>query len=158
MVVLGGVAGDAEVARALLGRKLRNGEALAKLRAMVTAQGGDARVIDDPDRLPRAPVQAPAPAPRTGVVAAIDATAVGVAAMRLGAGRAQKGDVIDPAVGVVVERTVGTAVRAGEALATVHAQTADAARRACADVAAAFLVADAAPPAAPLVLDVMTAL
>ena len=64
-------------------------------------------------------------APSSGVVAAVDAQAVGLAAMGLGAGRATKDDRIDPAVGVVLVRKVGDPVRDGEPLADGHALTLD---------------------------------
>ncbi len=75
--------------------------------------------------------------------------------MRLGAGRVKKGDAIDPAVGVVLDRTVGAPVKAGERLATVHARTADAAEAAAAEVVAAYTIGAGPPPARPLIYDVV---
>jgi pyrimidine-nucleoside phosphorylase len=158
MLVLGGAAPEADRGRALVAEKLRDGSGLAKFREMVVAQGGDASAIDDPDRLPQAPIRRRVPAPRSGFVTAVDAAGVGLAAMRLGAGRAKKGDTIDAAVGVVVDRPVGGEVQAGDSLATIHARTEEAARRLQADVAGAFTIAGAPPPAQPLVLDVITAI
>jgi pyrimidine-nucleoside phosphorylase len=148
MLALGGVAPTPEAGEAELRRRLARGDALERFQAMVAAQGGDPAVTERPERLPRAPVQAVVPAPRAGVVAAIDAAAVGLAAMRLGAGRAAKDDTIDPAVGVVVERPVGAEVGRGEALAIVHARDTAAAAAAVAEVGAAFAIGAAAPPQA----------
>jgi pyrimidine-nucleoside phosphorylase len=156
MLVLGGVARSVDAGRAILAGKRRAGAGLAKLREMVVAQGGAAAVIDDPDRLPRAPVIERVPAPRGGVVTAIDATGVGLAAMRLGAGRAKKGDPIDPAVGIVIDRPVGSAVQAGEPLATVHARTDADARQAVAEVRSTFTVGQEVGGTQPMVLDVVT--
>ena len=61
------------------------------------------------------------PSARAGYVSRIRAEAVGLVSMGLGGGRAKKGDRIDPAVGVVLHKKLGDAVREGEALATVHA-------------------------------------
>lgn len=151
MLVLGGRAATPEDGVADLRRRIHNGDALAKFGEMVRAQGGDARVVEDGDVLPRAPHRVPVLSPTAGVVAAIDATAVGIAAMRLGAGRVKKGDPVDPAVGIVIERTVGAEVAAGDPLATVHARDEAAAAGAVRDVAGAFKVADARPPEQPLV-------
>src|SRR2546427_10577186 len=97
------------------------GSALAKSAQWVDAQGGDRRVVDDSRRLPAAPVRIVVEAPSSGVVAAVDAQALGLAAMGLGAGRATKDDRVDPAVGVVLVRKSGDPVRDGEPLADVHA-------------------------------------
>ena len=65
-------------------------------------------------------------APRSGYIAAIHAEQVGMASVRLGAGRARKGDPIDPAVGFVLQAKVGDHVEKGQPLIEVHARTASA--------------------------------
>ncbi len=157
MLVLGGKTPSAADGAAELRGLVRSGEAMVKFSAMVEAQGGDVAAVWDPARLPRAAVQMPAPSPASGIVAAIDGAAIGLAAMRLGAGRSKKGDLIDPAVGVVLERAVGAEVQAGESLATVHAQTRGAAERAAAEVAAAYAIGAKAPAVRPLILEVVEA-
>lgn len=149
MLVLGGKTASAVEGAEQLRRLLRSGAALAKFEEMVAAQGGDVAVVRDPSRLPRASVDLPVPAPIAGRVTAIDALAVGVAAMRLGAGRVKKGDPIDPAVGITLRRKTGDAVGRGDALATVHARTEDDARRGVADVAAAYRLGAAGGAAMP---------
>ena len=115
--------GDSDAARrARLLDGLQSGAALAKLRAFVVNQGGDGTYIDEPDRLPTAPVQTPLSAPHGGTIAAIDAEALGRATVALGAGRATKADTIDHAVGIVLARKVGDTVRAGEPLLMIHAR------------------------------------
>ncbi len=82
---------------------LDGGEALERFRLMVEAQGGDPRVVDDPQGvLPRAPIVLPIPAGTDGTLAAVDAEAIGWASVALGAGRIRKGDPIDRAVGLVL--------------------------------------------------------
>ncbi len=111
---------DAE-ARALLVGVLERGEAWAKFRQMVAGQGGDLAFIDDPERLPSAPVQIDLPAPQAGYVAAIDGMALGLAVNDLGGGRARKEDQIDPAVGLSLKAKVGDQVYLGQPLLTIHA-------------------------------------
>jgi len=155
MVTLSGVARSPGEGRALLTKLLDGGGALAKLAEMVEAQGGQRRVVEDPRVLPVAPVQLPATAPSSGYVAAIDAQAIGLAAMGLGAGRAKKDDVVDPAVGIVLDKKVGDPVTAGDPLAVVHAadraRAAEAARR----VQAAFRIAPQAAEMRPLIHEVI---
>jgi thymidine phosphorylase len=98
---------------------LADGRAMRVWRAMVRAQGGD------PDApLPAAAEVEVMTAPRDGVVAAVDALAVGVAAWRLGAGRARKEDPVSAAAGVVLRRRPGERVRAGEPLLELHTEEA----------------------------------
>jgi thymidine phosphorylase len=97
-------------------------------------------------------VQRPVPAPRDGVVAAMDVRALGLAVVALGGGRLQAGDAVDPRVGLAAVRPRGHWVRAGEPLAVVHAASEAAADTAVAAVQGAIGLADeaAAPPAAVL--------
>src|SRR2546428_6450280 len=120
MAVLAGVAADERAGRALLLERLSRGDGLAKFRELVQAQGGDLAVIDDPEQLPRAPVQRPVPAEVAGTVLAVDAEALGHAAMVLGAGRERIEDRIDAGAGLVIGRKVGDRVERGEAVAVGH--------------------------------------
>ncbi|MGH2679692.1 MAG: thymidine phosphorylase [Actinomycetota bacterium] len=131
---------------------LGSGTALERFRAMVEAQGGDPRVVDDPAAvLPRAPVRQPLLADRSGVLAAVDAEEIGLASVGLGAGRLRKGDPIDPAVGIVVHPKIGDRLEAGSPIGEVHARDRDAADGAARRVLAALHVADAAVEPPPLV-------
>lgn len=109
-----------------------SGAAAAKFAELIAAQGGDPRVVDEPDRLPAAPHVEPFTAdgaePRW--VTALDARTVGDAALALGAGRRAKGDAIHPAVGIVLLAKMGERVRHGQPLAEIHAASADAAEHA----------------------------
>jgi pyrimidine-nucleoside phosphorylase len=114
---------------------IAGGRAAEAFARMVEAQGGDPRVVEDPDGvLPSAPVRRDVPAPDGAWLAAVDAEGIGRAAMALGAGRVRKGDPIDPAVGVEFFPKVGDAVRAGDVLARVHARDDDAAAAAAGHV------------------------
>jgi len=119
------------------------GRALAAARRWVAAQGGDARAVDEPwEVMERAPVQHAVPAPRGGYVEEAGALAIGLAAVRLGAGRSRPGEAVDHAVGIVLAAKPGDAVEAGAPLATVHARDTASAWAAAADVAAAYRVGD----------------
>ncbi len=133
MLLGAGLAADAQAGEAMLRRALESGAGLEKLRQMIRAQGGDPAVCDDVSLLPQAPVIRPVPAPADGYLAATDGVALGLAAQRMGAGRVRKEDIIDPAVGFVMEKRIGDFVRAGESLCILHARTpesADAAEQA----------------------------
>ncbi len=139
-----------------LRRLLADGSALRKFAQLVEAQSGDPRVVDDPSRLPAAPVQRPVAASEPGQVGAIDALEIGLASKSLGAGRDRKDAPIDLAVGIVLNKKVGDAVQQGEPLAIVHARTDQAADDVAPRVAAAFQVTASARPR-PLLLRRVTA-
>jgi pyrimidine-nucleoside phosphorylase len=131
---------------------LRDGSGLAKLREVVVAQGGDPAQIDDPSRLPQARWIGMLEAPRAGYIAGIDAERVGVASVRLGAGRARKGDPIDHAVGFVLQTKVGDHVDAGQPLIEIHARTAKAGKAVRANLLAAYTWSDEPVPRPSLLL------
>lgn len=122
MLILGGQANGPGDARNKLSRALRSGAALDRLRAMVHAQGGDESYINIArvDRLCDVKRKIPVKAKTVGRVTGMDANRIGQAAQLLGAGRAKKSDVIDPAVGLVMHKRVGDSVAAGEALCTLY--------------------------------------
>jgi len=120
MLLLAGTAADAAGARLAVEAAVRDGRGLAKLREIVAAQGGAAAAVDDLALLPQAEGALPVPAAGGGVVQALDAEALGLAAMALGAGRARLEDRIDPGVGLTVLKKVGDRVEGGEPLCTVH--------------------------------------
>jgi pyrimidine-nucleoside phosphorylase len=131
LLVLGEAAANEKEARELAESKLADGSAWEKFRALVQAQGGDVSYVDDPDKLPQAPLVDEIRAERDGYLSAINARVVGETAVDLGAGRQKKGDPIDHAVGIMVHRKVGDQVSAGDPIFTVHANDqakADAAR------------------------------
>ena len=122
VLVAAGAARTRGAARQRLAATIRDGTALDRLRALVAGMGGDARCVDEPERLPRAPHVVDVPSPRTAYVAGIDALGCGRAALLLGAGRATMEASIDPAVGIVLRAKTGDYVKAGESLFTVHAR------------------------------------
>ncbi|MBI5689806.1 MAG: thymidine phosphorylase [Verrucomicrobia bacterium] len=151
MLILGGVAADEKAAREKLHQAIASGAAREKLREIIAAQGGDARVVDDPSRLPQAKFQEPLPSPRSGFVREVDAMGVALAALRLGAGRARAEDAIDPAVGVSHLLKVGEPVAAGAPLAVIHANDRGALAEATQRLAAAIVVGDSPGIPVPLI-------
>ncbi|HKC22898.1 MAG TPA: thymidine phosphorylase [Gaiellaceae bacterium] len=140
---------DERTGRERAAAAVQNGSALAMYERWIAAQGGDPAE----DALPSAAVVRDVTAPQAGFVGAIGAVEVGLAALRLGAGRRTKDDHIDHAVGVVCFKKRGDAVDAGETIAQVHARDDESAARAADDVLAAYTFADAAPVARPIVLE-----
>ncbi len=125
MVVLAKKAASLEAARQMLEAVIHNGKALEKFRVFLANQGGDASVVDHPERLPQAKYKIAVPARTGGVVANIVADEIGVAAMLLGAGRATKDDQIDLAVGLMLHKKVGDRVNVGDALLTIYSNRED---------------------------------
>ena len=144
MLVLAGVARTATEARAALAHSIASGAALEKFRAMITAQGGDARVVDEPARLPQAKFKVALAAPRAGFVQEVDAMGVALAALRLGAGRVKAADGVDHAVGFSELVKVGEPVAAGATLGVIHANDTDALAAAKVMLAQAIRVGDVA--------------
>lgn len=121
MLMLAGVAHEPKDARKQLEHAVVSGAALEKFAEIVTAQGGDPHVLEDPSRLPRARREVAVASVRDGYVTDVDAMGVALAALRLGAGRARAEDRIDPSVGVAGLVKIGERVSVGQPLCLVHA-------------------------------------
>ena len=148
LMLLSGLASSADEAVSKLTALRDSGAASRRMELLVEAQGGDPRVVARPDLLPAAPVVRTVTALAEGWVAEADARSVADAALGLGAGRRQKGDPVDPAVGVVMRARVGDRVAPGAPLAEVHARSDAAADAAEARLREAFSFAAQAVPAA----------
>jgi thymidine phosphorylase len=126
---------------------LKDGRAMDSWRAMVRAQGGD------PDApLAQAPEREVVRAERSGYVSTVDAHAIGVAAWRLGAGRARKEDPVSAAAAVVLHRRPGDSVRAGDVLYELRADDAARIPTAVQTARHAVQITDTPPPPTPLIL------
>ncbi|GAB1643134.1 thymidine phosphorylase [Krasilnikovia sp. MM14-A1259] len=129
-------------------KALESGAAMDAWRAMIRAQGGD------PDApLPVAKETEVLRASTDGVVAGLDAYGIGIAAWRLGAGRARKEDPVSAGAGVVLKVRPGDRVRAGDPLLELRTDEPARIPAARADAEAAIRIADAAPESAPLLID-----
>ncbi|MEE6635022.1 pyrimidine-nucleoside phosphorylase [Limosilactobacillus pontis] len=120
MVVMGGKAKTPEEARRLLEQTITDGTAYDRFKAMVIAQGGDPRVMDDYQVMPQAKYQIPYPAKRDGVVTKLAADEIGTASMLLGGGRQKADDELDYSVGIELHHKLGDTVKAGEPLLTIY--------------------------------------
>jgi pyrimidine-nucleoside phosphorylase len=165
MLILGGVARDPDDGRARIEAVLADGRALAVFRAVVAAQGGDPAVCDDPGKvLPRAARRTPLTLD-AGRVTAIDAEALGMAALVLGAGRRTVDDAIAPGAGIVIDTYLGEDITAADAdtprviLHHDHAPDDPRVADAIARVRGAITIAppgtDASPPRASRILEVI---
>jgi pyrimidine-nucleoside phosphorylase len=154
MVVLAGRAPGLEAARAQVRAVVSDGRAFAKLCQIVEAQGGDPCALKDLSLLPAAGATLEVRAPARGVVQGIDAEAIGLAAVALGAGRARVEDPVDHAVGLLVHKKVGDPVEAGEPLCTVHhgARGAEGPQEVAERVLRAYRIGEEKPVQKPLIL------
>ena len=156
MLLIGQVAQDANEAQAMLEGVVQSGAALNVFRKIIAAQGGDARVCDDPDGLlPRAAQRVPLQSPKAGIVQDVDAMAVALAALRLGAGRSRAEDPVDHAVGITDLVKVGEAVEIGQPLCVIHANDDDTWAEAEVMLRDAIIVGEGAVTTPPLVAERM---
>lgn len=100
---------------------MKNGKATEKFKEFLSNQGGDSSIVDNPEKMPQAKYVIDVPAKTSGVISNIVADEIGIAAMLLGAGRATKEDEIDLAVGLMLRKKVGDAVKEGEPFVTIYA-------------------------------------
>ncbi|MBU4637245.1 pyrimidine-nucleoside phosphorylase [Bacillus toyonensis] len=121
MVVLAKKANTLEEAREMLIEVMKNGKATEKFKEFLSNQGGDSSIVDNPEKMPQAKYIIDVPAKTSGVISNIVADEIGIAAMLLGAGRATKEDEIDLAVGLMLRKKVGDAVKEGEPFVTMYA-------------------------------------
>jgi pyrimidine-nucleoside phosphorylase len=125
MFVLGQRVRRLDEGRELAEKMISTGKAREKFREMIRLQGGNPAVIDDPGMLPRARHTVDIPSPACGYVTAMVCEQMGTASVLLGGGRIKKEDSVDPAVGIIVHKKLGDRVAVGEALCTIHYNSAD---------------------------------
>ncbi len=154
LVMTGAAASHAEAERRVE-QAVQSGAGAAKLAEVIAAQGGDARQIEHPELLPAAPVQTMLSAPRGGYIVAINAEQVGMASMRLGAGRFKKGDPIDHRTGFILQAKIGDYLRAGDPLVEIHARTRSEAASIQDELLACYTWSDAPPSLGPLIYDTL---
>lgn len=122
LLILAGIVDDEKQGREMLKEKIRDGSGLAKLREMISLQGGDASYlsVENMKKLVQVQRMLDVCADRDGYVTGMNAEKIGTAAQMLGAGRAKKGDPIDPAVGLVMKVRCGAQVKTGDPLCTLY--------------------------------------
>jgi pyrimidine-nucleoside phosphorylase len=155
MLLLGRATRDLSDGARRIEAAIASGAGLDRLRRCVEAQGGDPRVIDDPGRLPRARFTGRIRAGRSGTVSRLDAGLIGRGATLLGAGRMNKEDTVDAAVGVSFHHKIGEAVTRGQPICTVFYNDPGRWQAARPLLVAACTVARERPRRAPLVLETL---
>ena len=153
--LLAGRAASLDEGHALAQAQIASGAAFEKLSEIVQAQGGDPEYLAHAAKPPVAKVKREVRAEQSGIVRYVDAEAVGLAAMRLGAGRAAKEDPIDPTAGVVLRETVGCTVTAGNIIATLYTGSEIAAREVAPQVLAAFHIGPDSPALPPVIHEII---
>jgi len=123
MLVLGGKVTDVPTGKAVLNELLQNGQALLKFTDFITAQGGDAQIVQQPSRLPQAKCNRVITSSRAGYVQNIYADQIGYNAMLLGAGREKKGDTIDLAAGIMLHCRIGDYVDKSQPIASLYSNS-----------------------------------
>ncbi len=157
MLVLNGRTETTAEAKALLEEALASGAGLAKLKALITAQGGDTACVDDVMQLPQPALIREVKVGREGYITAMDTEALGYAAQAMGAGRVQKTDVIDYSVGYILPVRIGQHVTADAPLCTLYARNEADADKAEAAIRAAITIGDEPVAQPPLWYAVVTA-
>ena len=153
MLVLSKVDDSLEAARARLEKVLTSGQALECFRQNVAAQGGDARVCDDPASfLPLVAETFKVESPRSGFVSQVNTAEIGHAIAAIGGGRVRIEDAIDPAVGFMAECRIGDRVNAGATLGVVYGRDQSQANEAGRRIQAAYEISDHSPTEIPHLL------
>ncbi|HBL36169.1 MAG TPA: thymidine phosphorylase, partial [Firmicutes bacterium] len=152
MLILAGAEQETSAAQARLKKLIANGEGLQVFTRWLAAQGGDPQVVEDLSLLPTAPIVTQVQSSKRGYVGAWHTEALGLTSMRLGAGRAQKGDPIDHGVGLVIEKKIGDWVETGDIIAQVYARSQAEAAVAVDEVLAEVELTPTPPPVLPLVI------
>ncbi|MBT8401777.1 MAG: thymidine phosphorylase [Rhodothermia bacterium] len=155
MIVLGGAAATLDDAEVTARTLLSSGAAFEKFKEMVQAQGGDVSVIDHPERrgVADAIVDVFADEDQSGYVRSVDARAIGLAAMRLGAGRMTVEDGVDPLAGIELLKKRGEPVQPGDCLARLHTRNRELAEKFSDTVSEAFELTGEHVEPEPIVLD-----
>ena len=155
MFFLGERTATKEEGRALALALIHSGRALDRFRDLVCEQAGDVRAIDDLSGLPQAANRESILAESSGFVQSIECERMGMAGVMLGGGRFTKEEPVDPAVGIVLHKKVGDAVSAGEALCTVHYNSAERFANASAVISAAYTIGLGKPQSRALIQKVI---
>lgn len=155
MVHLAKLTATLDDARDMVLKKLVDGSAYKKFRQVIEAQGGDPKSLDKFELLPNATGVREIASPRAGYVTAIHALDIGRASAMIGAGRDQKDDAIDPAVGVILEVKAGDRVDAGSVLCRVYYTGEERVEEAAEMVEDAFRISGQKPDAREVILEVV---
>ena len=154
MLILSGRAGDHEAARAKLQTALDSGAAMEKFRENLIAQGGDAAICDDPEKLLDQTLDVVAiKAATDGYLESIDTIAVGLAVCAIGGGRTKAEDSVDHAVGYLQEKKIGDKVKAGDTIGLLYCRNEGKAAISCQNILNACKINPSKTEQIPLILE-----
>jgi pyrimidine-nucleoside phosphorylase len=155
MLMLGGTVDSLEQGILRSKKAVTSGKAFEKFREMVRAQGGDDAVVQRQGPHPVSKFTSDVKAGVAGYVYELDALAIGLASLRLGAGRQRMEDSVDPNAGIILNKKVGDAVRVGETLAQLFSDKSSELEESLPAIETAFTIRPLAPPARPLIHSVV---
>lgn len=142
LLVLSDVSPSRKEADETVAQLVESGAAAQKLKELIKAQKGNPDIVDNPELLPQAPVKHPVKVTKAGFLKSLAAKKLGLAGLKLGAGRLRKSDPIDPSVGLVLKKRVGDRLQVGDTLAVIHAADETSAQNASLDVLEALSVSE----------------
>ncbi|MHC2995328.1 MAG: pyrimidine-nucleoside phosphorylase [Candidatus Atribacteria bacterium] len=152
MLKSGGVVKTPEEGRNKLIKIIEEGKAFNKFKELVMAQGGNLRVIENPELLPLAKHCLKIKADKSGYIQKIDSRLIGESAMILGAGREKKESEIDLSVGIVLKKKVGSKIDISEDLAEVYYNNSEKLKEAKKKLLSSFTIGNKKPGKLPLIL------
>src|SRR5665648_26793 len=152
MLKLGGAVKNYEEGKSKLEKILKEGTALEKFKEMITAQGGNPEIIDNPELLPLAKHCTKIKADLSGYIQKIDSRLIGESAMLLGAGREKKESEIDLSVGIILKKKVGNKVNNNEDLAEVYYNDSEKLKEVKGKLLSSFVIGKKKPQKLPLIL------
>ncbi len=155
MLVLGKVANTKAEAEEILKKLIDSGEAFNKFKELVAAQGGDITVIDNPDLLPNTNYSETYKSTTEGYITEINALDIGLASVKLGAGRETKDSIIDFGAGIVLKKKIGDYVNKDEPLAILYSNDTENFSKAMKYMDLAYKISDQKPQEIPLILKTM---
>lgn len=120
MLIMGEVAADKSEARKKCELALKNGKAFEKFLEIAKAQGGDIKVLENPDKYPTASENIKLNAEKNGFISSLNALDIGMACVELGAGRMRAEDDVDPQAGIILFKKIGEKVSAGDELLEIR--------------------------------------
>jgi len=156
MLVLGEVAKTQSEAVEILKQLINSGEAYDKFKELVKAQGGDTSVIDQTDLLPSTQFSETYKSKSEGYISELNALDIGLASVKLGAGRETKASVIDYGAGIVLKKKIGDYVKKDEVLAILYSNNSVNFTKAEEFMDKAYKISEEKPQHRPLILKTMT--
>lgn len=155
MLVCAKKADSLEEGKELLLKNIENGRGLLKLKDFIKAQGGDTSYIDNTDKFEKARYIKEVLAPKDGYITKINAEAIGLIAMELGAGRATKDSEIDLSVGLVLNKKRGEKVNKGDVIAFIHSNNENNIEKAYNDIIQNVSISESYSNKIPLIYDII---